>query len=519
MNELVAELLSVVRAMWRRRWFGVAGAWVVACLGAFALWEIPDRYEASARVYVDTKTVLRPLLRDLTVEPEIDQTISMLARTMLTRPNVDRLMQATFRDSESMGPAERAARVESLMKEIRISGAGRENIFDFKYFDTDPDQAKRLVTNLVSTFVQAGTNNKQRDAESAREFIDEQIKINEARLAEAENRLKEFKLKNMGVVDGPGRDYFARISALSEELNKLTLDLRAAEQSRDALKRELEGEVATLVPEMVSQELPILTPEIDARLDTQRKQLDELLRRYTDLHPDVVATRRLITRLEEQRDQLRQEEVKRRAALPKQGNRGFAAGETAQRVRLALAEAEANLASLRVRVADTQSRLAQMRAAANRVPQVEAELTQLNRDYDIIRRNYEALVARREKAVLSEDVDASRTAQFRVIEPPRASPKPVFPNRMAMVPLILIVSLAAGAAVSFLVAQIVPTIDESRTLRVLSKRPVLGSISRLRDEMSAAAALRSNLAFGSAFGSLVVVFGTWLAWIALTARG
>src|SRR5690606_17294972 len=99
-------------------------------------------------------------------------------------------------------------------------------------------------------------------------------------------------------------------------------------------------------------------------------------------------------------------------------------------IKIALAEAESNVAALRGRVSDLAGQLGSLRASANRVPQVEAELAQLNRDYDVIRKNYEQLVSRREAALISRNVDSSqRLAEFRVIEPPRTSPRPVFPNR------------------------------------------------------------------------------------------
>jgi uncharacterized protein involved in exopolysaccharide biosynthesis len=136
--------------------------------------------------------------------------------------------------------------------------------------------------------------------------------------------------------------------------------------------------------------------------------------------PDVIATRRLIARLEEQRQQDLEAQQKAAAAKPA---RSKGTSSVMQQVRLALAESEANVASLKVRLAETQSRLAQMTAAASRVPQIDAELAQLNRDYDVVRRQYEAMVARREKAALSEDVDATRLAQFRIIDPPRVGPR------------------------------------------------------------------------------------------------
>jgi uncharacterized protein involved in exopolysaccharide biosynthesis len=85
MDQLIQQVLEIMRAMWRRRWIGVLAAWVVGIAGAIGLMLIANRYEASARVYVDTKTVLRPLMRDLAVEPDIEQTIGLLARTLITR--------------------------------------------------------------------------------------------------------------------------------------------------------------------------------------------------------------------------------------------------------------------------------------------------------------------------------------------------------------------------------------------------------------------------------------------------
>lgn len=512
MDELIAQALAVARSMWRRRWVGLIVAWVVGVLGATVLWRMQDRFEATARVYVDTKSVLKPLMHDLTVEPDIDQTIAMLARTLITRPNIELLMRKSKLDAR---PAEQRERMlELLLRDIKVSGSGRDNVFTFSYRDTSTERARLIVQNLVALFVESDMGAKMRDAETARDFIDQQIKAYEARLAEAEGRLKEFKIRNLGVTDVSGKDYFARMSALSEELIKLSTELRASEQSRDALRRELEGETMSLIPDLVTAGPVANTSEIDARLDTQRRQLDELLRRYTDLHPDVVATRRLIGRLEEQKQQ-ELEAARRRAAEAKPAKSTTQTNPVFQQVKLALAESEANVAGLRVRVAETQARVNQLRASANRVPQVEAELTQLNRDYEVVRRNYEAMVGRREKASLSEEVDSTRPAQFRVIDPPRTAENPVFPNRLMLAPLLLGVSLMAGIAASFLAAQLMPTFDSAHALRAVTQRPILGSVSLM---LTAAMVRRSRLlmlAFGSGLGSLVLVYAAGIGWMAL----
>lgn len=512
MDELIAKVVLIARGMWRRRWVGLAVAWAVAIVGAVMLVRFQDRYEATARVYVDTKSVLKPLMRDLAVEPDVDQTIALLARTLITRPNIELLMKRANLDQ--LPRDERERMIEMFLREIKLTGSGRDNVFTFTYRDPSMDRARVVVQNLVSLFVDSDLGSRQRDSEEAKEFIDQQIKSYEARLSEAETRLKDFKVRNMGVTDVSGKDYFTRMTALTEELGKLSTELRAAEQSRDALRRELEGESASLVPDTVSPAALGVTPEIDARLDAQRRQLDELLRRYTDIHPDVVATRRAITRLEEQRQQ--ELEVARRRAAETKTPR--TTNSVMQQVKLALAESEASVASLRVRVSETQTRVNQLRASANRVPQVEAELAQLNRDYEVVRRNYETLVGRREKASLSEDVDARRLTQFRVIDPPRTDTRPVFPNRVGLAPMLLVLSLIAGFAAAFLASQLFPTFDSAKSLRAFTRRHVLGSVSMIQTPAMQGRARRLKLAFGSGVGALFLIYIAGMALLALRLR-
>jgi polysaccharide chain length determinant protein (PEP-CTERM system associated) len=517
MDQLVEQVLATLRGMWRRRWYGVLAAWIAAVVGAVIVTRIADRYEAEARVYVDTKSVLRPLMRDLAVEPDLDQTIGMLGRILVTRPNVEGLITRAQLLPSDATQSDRDGMVEALLRNIKVTAVSRDNVFSFSYRDTNPEVAQRVVRELVSLFVESDLGNKQRDVEGARNFIEEQVRQYEGRLSEAEGRLKEFKLRHLGTLEGQGKggDYFARIAALREEMNRQALDLRAAEQARDSLKNELSGEVATLVPDQEPIAPTSTTSEYDARLDAQRRQLDELLRRYTEAHPDVISTRRLIARLEEQREQDIEAQRKAAAAKPARSKGG---NTVMQQVKLALAEAEANVASLKVRLGEAQTRLAQMTAAANRVPQIDAELAQLNRDYDVVRRQYEAMVARREKASLSEDVDATRLAQFRIIDPPRVAPRPVFPNRASLVLATLLVALAAGAGAAFLATQVMPTFDTAAALRQLTQRPVLGSVSKLADPASLSQARRGSFAFGGALGSLIVVFAAWLAWISMLSR-
>lgn len=503
--------------MWRRRWAALAVAWVVALVGAVVLLRIPDRYEATARVYVDTQKVLKPLMSGLAVQPNIDEQISMLARTLIARPNIEKIMRSADLDITAKDQIERDRVVDELTRRIKFTGGGRENIYSISYQDTSPERSKRVVQDLLSLFVESGVGNKRRDSEGARRFIDEQIKGYEKKLEDAENRVKEFKLKNLGYTGGAGQDFFTRMTALSEEMSRARLELRAAEESRDALRRELAGEEPVLLPDANVGSLTGASPEFDSRIVDQRKLLDELLRRYTDQHPDVTATTRLIAQLEEQKQQ--ELDARRKASAQSGSKSSPSTNPVFQQIKISLAESEATVASLRARVGEAETRLSQLRSVAGRAPLVEAEMTQLNRDYDVLRKNYEQLVSRRESASMSEDVDTSvGLAEFRIIDPPRVSPKAVFPNRLALVPLMFALAIAAGLVVSFALTQIFPTFHETKLLRQLTQRPVLGSVSMQPTSSAIRQKRVSNLAFAGSVASLLLMYGAWITWVSVQAR-
>jgi polysaccharide chain length determinant protein (PEP-CTERM system associated) len=514
MDELLAQVTSYLRGIWHRRWIGLGAAWLVAIAGVVVVMHIPDRYEASARVYVDTQSVLRPLLSGLAVQPNIDQQLAILSRTLVSRPNIERLIRMTDMDLQIKSAAEKEELILTLVRALKMTSAGRDNLFSISYQDPNPDQAKRVVQSLLSIFVEAGLGSKRKDADSARRFIEEQIKQYEKRLEQAENRLKEFRLKNLGLMGSDGRDYFARMSALGEQLNAARLELRAAEQSRDALKRELAGEDPVFLPEAPAGPQASLVPELDARIDALKKNLDELLRRYTDQHPDVVGTRRVIEQLEAQRKQ-ELAALARSAGAPRTSR---AVNPVIQKLRIALAEAEANVASMRARVAELDARYRQLQAAARMQPELEAELAQLNRDYEIQKRQYEGLVTRRESAALSGDMDATAgVADFRVIDPPTVSQKPVAPNRLILLLVAFVVALGAGVLASLAVSQIFPTIHDARGLREAAGRPVLGAVTLLVTSATRRSRRRRHLAFAGAVGGLFAVYGA--AIVFLTAIG
>ena len=172
MDHLLEELLERLHGIWLRRFWGLAVAWVVGIVALAAAFLIPLKYEATARVFVDTDSVLKPLMAGLAVQPNVDQQVAMLASTLLSRPNVERLIELAGLDREGKTGKDQSALIQRVTGAVQLTGSTRDNLFALSYRDTDPARAKRTVESLLSMFVESGLTNKRRDTDNARAFLD-----------------------------------------------------------------------------------------------------------------------------------------------------------------------------------------------------------------------------------------------------------------------------------------------------------------------------------------------------------
>ena len=202
----------------------LAVAWVVAIAGWIWVWQLPEAYVATARVYVDTNSVLRPLLRGLAIQPNIDQRINMMSRTLLSRPNLEKLMRMTDLDLQVNTEAQKNKMLAELGEAISLAGS-RDNpsLYSISVEDPDRDTAKRIAQSLITVFIESSLSGKREDSSGAQDFLDEQIAEYEERLVAAENRLALFKQENVDVLPGSGGDYYSTLQAAREDLSAARL--------------------------------------------------------------------------------------------------------------------------------------------------------------------------------------------------------------------------------------------------------------------------------------------------------
>ena len=512
MHELAEQIVSHLRSIWRHRWYAVGFAWVAAVAGWIVVHYTPNRYEASARVYVDTQSVLRPLLTGLAVQPNVDQIVTMMSRTLISRPNLEKVIRMSDMDIKLKTPKDREEMLAQLAKGLSIKSAGRENLYTIAYSDRNPQEAKRVVQSLLTIFVEGSLGDKRKDSDSARRFIDDQLKTYGEKLIAAENAVTEFKRKNVGLMPGDGTDYYTKLVQAQALLSQASLELKEAENARDAIKKQMGDEPP---PSLLADRAPLIeeaSPEIDGRIQALQQRLDTLRLNYTEQHPDIVATMRIINQLKDQRKAEAKPKKPAPVAAPIQVQ-----NPVAQQLAVSLASASATVASMNARVAEYDRRFKELKSAVNMLPQIDAEYKQLTRDYEVTKGNYEKLLSRREQAQISGEMEANASVMdFRVIDPPQVPTEPNAPNRLLLMSLVLLVALGGGTGLAFLISQFRPALYDERALRAATGLPVFGSVAMAWSDSQKTRRKRGLVAFLASIMSLLSAYGAIMAALLLT---
>jgi polysaccharide chain length determinant protein (PEP-CTERM system associated) len=476
MKELLDQLLSHVKGAWRFRWPAVAIAWAVALLGWASVYMLKDIYESRTQVYVDAESVLAPLLKGLAVQPNVMGQVEMMQTLMLSRPNLERVARETDLFLEARTPEQQSAVINGLQTKIMLEQARRSNTFAIAYTASDAKQAQAVVQSLLDTFVEDTLGMKRTDVTNARRFLEAQIREYERRLTESENRLADFKRENLAMLPGEGGDFFGSLQNAMANVRLLQARYDQLATRRDELRRQLEGED----PGMGASAYGMSDP-IDMEIGAIQAQIDQLLLQYTEKHPNIQSLRSRIEQLEELKTS--------GGTAPSSGagldgaGAGAAMNPVYQNTKMAIGATEAEMAEVRSQIGNQRAQVEQLRGMIDRIPQVEAELKRLDRNYGVNKAQYDSLVQRLESANLSTEAEqTTESVKFRVVEPPVVPLAPIGPNRALLSSLVLVAALAAGLATALLLAQMRPVFTSRDALGRISGLPVLGAITKLTEE-------------------------------------
>jgi polysaccharide chain length determinant protein (PEP-CTERM system associated) len=511
MDSVRLLLFQYLRAAWRRRWMGVIVAWLVCGVGWVAVYMIPNEYESGARLFVDADAVLTPLLRGLAADSAPTTQLEILQRTLLSRPNLEKLISKTDLDLTLNSPSDRERLLTRLASQIKVNPQTK-NLFTIYYRDKSPKVAHDVVQTLLTIFIESATGGSRTDMENARRFLERQIQSYEQQLRGAEKRRADFRARYLEILPADNNPNVPALEGARTQAQQLEGRLQDSLISRDALKQEVENTPPMLVVESGELNGGLVNGQpVHTKLQDAEDQLRMMLLKDTDQHPDVIAQRKLIESLKTAPpDTPGPAPAGAKNAPGHDGNantvKRSVPNQVYEQLKVKLIEADTAIITLQRQRDDAVRYRDRLEKIQREQPGLIAEYQNMDRDYSVLRRNYEELLGRLQSANIAEAADTQADkVKLQIIDPPEIPRLPVAPNRLLLVTGVLLGGLMTGAGITVLFGQLdrsFCTVDELRNLGL----PVLGGISVL-GLIPLRQRLLTVVRFGASVAVLVCIYG------------
>lgn len=477
LQQTIQVILDYVKGIWVRKRYLIVCSWLICPLGFVYVASLPDVYKSEAQVYVDTRSMLEPLLVGISLYNDPESEVRMMAQTLKSRSNIEEIARQSDLDVTVTTDADYEKLILELTTSIRLSSTSRSNIYTIAYTHPNPQVAKTVVQETLDVFVEGSIGGNRSGNDTATRFIDEQIAEYEARLSEAEQQSADFRREHSDILPLQG-SFHNKLQGLREQLSSTRLQIKEAEQKGATLRSRLTNgrKASDSFAVQGGDSAPVITTRYDARIKSLEERLDDLMLRFTAKHPDVIEAQDLLENLQAARDK----EIETYLSQDTSGNSPILS-QLNQEISLEISRLEGEIASLRVREEDYDNKINDLRSKIDLVPQIEAEGLAKNRNYNIIKQKYEELLTRKEAADISKRAEGStEELQFRIIKPPLVPPEPSGPQRFLFYTGVLFAGFGAGIALAFLMSQITPVLVRGHQLTSITGYPILGAVTHLQ---------------------------------------
>ena len=514
-SSLFTELAGAqdqLRGLWRFKWAALIVAWVVALLAWAVVFMIPNKYEAKAKIFVNTGTTLSQATKGISLSDDIAAQIQQVSDVLLSTPQLRKVANETNLMAGAITGRQQEGVIDALRDNINIVAdvnpkvpKDQVTLFTISYEDTNRARAIRVVNKLLNDFVEGSLGGRSNGSQQAEQFLTGQIADYGRRLSATEQQLAEFKRRNIGLVPGEQGDAFSQLQGDDSQLRSLEGNLYVAERERDALAQELHtGQRFTTGGASASNTVPS-----GAALDTEQQiaqdeqQLDQMLLQYTNQYPGVIALKRTIRELKAR--QKKEMAAAQKGDVGAASALGLAASPVYQHVEEQYNAQQVQVASIEQQIADLKQQMGVLKAKMGAAPQVEAEYARLTRNYAVTKKQYDALLARLDSTRLGQQAASTGLVDFQVIDPPTAKYTPVSPKRPLLILGTLFLAIGAGIGMAYLLHLLRPVFVSARQLGAVTGLTVLGTVSMAWAGEHRVEARRGNLHYACWAGGLLLV--------------
>jgi len=367
-------------------------------LGLGLIW--PKHYSTSVVLYADETNIIEPLLKGTAEVTKIDRS-EQASEIIYTRSIMLAAAKGAGLLKDGADEAEQDRVIRQLRNGTSVQKEGKISHFMVRYTANDPDRAFEVLNSIVKVFVTDAARKKRDESVSAFNFIDSQVQMYKRQLEAAEDKLKNFNAKN---TDGTEDAVSSRISNLRQEIDTIKISIEESAARINTIKKEIGSEGQYLQTKGQLDELK-------ARRIALKGQLEQLLLSYQEGYPDIVSIRSQITDLDSAIDKL-QLSGDIYSGSDKVQNPLY------EELRKQLSSSEVELRTQNRRMESLKNLLAEEGLRQKRIAENQAQLSDLTRDYDVTKKQYEQMLERKETARLSMTLDIEgQGITYRIQEP------------------------------------------------------------------------------------------------------
>ena len=503
-SSLYDEFRAALHAVWTRRWVALGVAWGICLLGWLVVSQIPNQYESRARVFVQLRPVLPAGSGGLSQDQQTKD-IDRIRQTLTSAVNLQKVVRGTDIANTVADDRDVADRVTALQKAIKITST-QDNLFEISATianagtsdATNAKLARQVVQKLIDIFVEDNLSSNRATTSQSLQFLDQQLEQRQRALQTAEAKRTEFQTQFLGSLPGTGT-LDDRMAAARSQLAQIDSDLAAAQSSLAAVNGQMAGTAASIAGAGGTSS----AGPARARVAAITGQLAEARGRgWTDNHPDVIALKNQLA-------------IAQAAARGEPLIGGGGAGGSPNPLYLSLqamqADKAAQVAALTERKAQISGGLAGIEGKMAQSPGVAAEQGAIDRDYTVLKDQYDKLLSDREQVSLQNQVQTQTDAvKFSVIDPPTFPRKPIAPNRPLFLTGVLLLGLFGGVGAAWGLSQVRATFATASRLERASGMPVLGSIGEMVTAAQTEIRRRKLRLFAGGAGALGVAWALLL---------
>lgn len=489
MTGLYEEIRIAAHAIWTRRWLALAVAWAICLVGWLIVSQVPSRYESRARVFVQMRSVL-PVGADGSQPGEQQRDVDTVRQTLTSAVNLEKVVRGTDLAQTVSSDRDIADRVAGLQTAIKVV-AQQDNLFEIVTTSSTPRLATSITQKLIDIFVETNLSDDRSQNSQTLQFLDAQLEQLGGKLQDAEAKRADFQNRYLGSLPGTG-SVSDRIGAARAQMSQVDGDLAAASSSVAALQGQMAGTPQSIAGAGIA---PGMGPARARVAAIQGQLADARGRGYTENHPDVVALKA----------QLSQAQGAARGEPTGGGAGGGVPNPAYLSLQSMMADKQANLAALRMRKQQLQGDLDTLNAKLAGDPEVAAQQGEIERNYTVLKDQYDRLLAQREQTNLRGQAQAQTDAvKFSVIDPPTKPRTPTAPNRPLLLTGVLIAGLLGGIGAAFAMGQLQATFPTAQRLEKASGMPVIGSVGEMLTRAQADLRAKRLKLFAGGVGALGV---------------